>query len=217
LARNLTRIAPRHGFLAGAAGVAALVSVPASALAFSALYALGGAVAIPMGQLVTAMLVWHLVIGLGEALITAAVVSAVLASRPDLVFLARRHTPPALLVDAAGNPVPTATTSGSDRPVAAPTRRWWAIAAGVPVLIAGVLALTASAQPDGLTYVAETLGFAGAEQASATAGSPLAGYDVRGWGSAWATGAAGVFGLAVVAILAYLSLALVASRRHVRA
>lgn len=219
LSSSLVRVAPsqrglsRPGFLAGAAGVGALVSVPSSALAFSALYGLGGTVAIPMGQLVTAMLAWHLAIGVGEALITAAVVSAVLATRQDLVFLARRHARDVVLIDAAGNPIPARNPSPEGQPVAAPSKRWWAVAAAVPVLIAGVLALTASSQPDGLAYVAQTLGFAGAERASATAGSALSGYDVRGWSSAWATGAAGVLGLALVAVISYLSLALISSRR----
>ena len=189
----------------------ALVSVPTSALAFSALYAAGGTVAVPMGQLVTAMLAWHLLIGLGEALITASVVSAVLATRPDLVFLARRHLRTVTLVDAAGNPIPTEPDVA--RPVAAPSKRWWVAAAAVPVLVAGMLALTASGHPDGLAHVASTLGFAAAEQASGAAGSPLAGYGVRGWGNAWATGAAGVLGLAVVAVFAYASLAVIAIRR----
>lgn len=72
-----------------AAALAALVSVPAAALAFTGLYAVGGEAPIPLGSLATAMVGWHTVIGLGEAVITGLVVSAVLAVRPDLVYGAR--------------------------------------------------------------------------------------------------------------------------------
>ena len=42
-----------------------------------------------LGAVTTAMVGWHLVIGLGEAAITGVVVSSVLAARPDLVYGAR--------------------------------------------------------------------------------------------------------------------------------
>lgn len=69
-----------------AAGVGAFASVPAAAAVFVGLFAIGGTVAVPLDAVFLAMVGWHLVIGLGEAAITAAVVSAVLASRPDLVY-----------------------------------------------------------------------------------------------------------------------------------
>jgi len=72
-----------------AAAVGAFVSVPAAAAAFTGLFALGGVADIPTGTVLAAMVGWHAVIGLGEALITGAVVSAVAASRPDLVYAAR--------------------------------------------------------------------------------------------------------------------------------
>lgn len=72
-----------------AAFVAALVSVPASALVFTGIYALGGTADLSLGQLAAAMVGVHVLIGLGEAVITALVVSSVLAVRPDLVYGAR--------------------------------------------------------------------------------------------------------------------------------
>jgi cobalt/nickel transport system permease protein len=72
-----------------AAGVAAALSVPAAALAFTGLYAVGGAAPVPLGPLAATMLGWHLVIGVGEGLITALAVSSVVATRPDLVHGAR--------------------------------------------------------------------------------------------------------------------------------
>jgi cobalt/nickel transport system permease protein len=68
------------------AGFAALVSVPVAAVAFVGLYALGGTAPVPLGSLVLAMGSWHVLIGIGEALITALVVGAVHRTRPDLVY-----------------------------------------------------------------------------------------------------------------------------------
>ncbi len=72
-----------------AAAVAALLSVPVTALGFVGLYAVGGQAPIPLDTLVTAMLGWHVLIGLGEAAITFVVVGAVLGVRPDLAWAAR--------------------------------------------------------------------------------------------------------------------------------
>lgn len=72
-----------------AAGVAAFVSVPASAAAFTVLFALGGTVDLPFASVLTAMVGTHMLIGVGEAVITAAVLSAVVGVRPDLVYGAR--------------------------------------------------------------------------------------------------------------------------------
>ena len=49
----------------------------------------GGNVPVDLGAVLTAMLGWHTVIGLGEAVITGLVVAAVVATRPDLVHGAR--------------------------------------------------------------------------------------------------------------------------------
>jgi cobalamin biosynthesis protein CbiM len=86
LFRLLVRVLPRTRPVAsGAAFAAALVSVPASALAFTLIYAVGGTTAVPIGTVATAMLGVHGLIGIGEAVITAFAVSSVLAVRPDLV------------------------------------------------------------------------------------------------------------------------------------
>ncbi len=75
----------RIGAIAPAAAFGALVSVLASALVFTGLFAVGGTAPVDVGDVLTAMLTWHVVIGLGEAAITALVVGAVVVSRPDLV------------------------------------------------------------------------------------------------------------------------------------
>ncbi|MGH3488746.1 MAG: energy-coupling factor ABC transporter permease, partial [Actinopolymorphaceae bacterium] len=79
----------RPASAAPAAFVAALVSVPVSALCFVGLYAVGGTADISLGTLVAAMLGWHVLIGVGEAAITAATVASIVAVRPDLVYGAR--------------------------------------------------------------------------------------------------------------------------------
>jgi cobalt/nickel transport system permease protein len=67
------------------AGVAAFLSVPASALAFVAEYALGGTAPVSLTAVAAAMGGVHVLIGIGEGIITGLVVAAVLASRPDIV------------------------------------------------------------------------------------------------------------------------------------
>ncbi|MFI6521000.1 energy-coupling factor ABC transporter permease [Spirillospora sp. NPDC050679] len=92
LFRGLLRVLPRaRASVAGATFVAAVVSVPASALAFTAIYAVGGTADVPLGKVAAAMVGVHVLIGVGEALITAVTVSSVLAVRPDLVHGARGH------------------------------------------------------------------------------------------------------------------------------
>lgn len=67
------------------AGIAAFVSVPAAALAFVLEYALGGTAPVSLGAVAAAMGGVHILIGIGEGVITGLVVAAVLASRPDIV------------------------------------------------------------------------------------------------------------------------------------
>ena len=71
------------------AGIAAFVSVPVAALLFVVLYAVGGTAALPLDSLATAMVGVHVLIGVGEGIITFLAVGAILAVRPDLVYGAR--------------------------------------------------------------------------------------------------------------------------------
>jgi cobalt/nickel transport system permease protein len=72
-----------------AAGIAAAVSVVLSALAFTLEYAVGGTGTASVPAVAGAMVGVHVLIGIGEGVITALVVGAVLATRPDLVWGAR--------------------------------------------------------------------------------------------------------------------------------
>jgi cobalt/nickel transport system permease protein len=92
--RLLVKALPRaRAAWMGAAFVAALLSVPASALAFTLEYALGGTGTYALSTVLAAMVGTHVLIGLGEALITALTVGAVLAVRPDLVLGVRDRLP----------------------------------------------------------------------------------------------------------------------------
>ena len=86
----LRQVLPKRPFsVVPAAAVAALVSVPTAALAFSLLFAVGGAADVPFSTVATAMVGVHSVIGIGEAAITALALSSIVAVRPDLVHGAR--------------------------------------------------------------------------------------------------------------------------------
>jgi cobalt/nickel transport system permease protein len=101
--RGLVAVLPRtQASVVGAAGAGALLAVPAAALGFVALYHLGGTTEVPIGTVLGAMLGVHVLIGIGEALITAATVASVLSVRPDLVHGARRLTRPLTLRPVSG-------------------------------------------------------------------------------------------------------------------
>src|SRR3954451_3853345 len=65
------------------AGIGAFVSVPVAALLFVGLFALGGTADIPIDRLATAMVGVHVLIGIGEGIITFLAIGAILAVRPD--------------------------------------------------------------------------------------------------------------------------------------
>jgi cobalt/nickel transport system permease protein len=89
--RVLQAVLPKRlSMVAPAAGIGALVSVPVASFLFVALYAVGGTADIPLGNLATAMVGVHVLIGIGEGVITGLAVGSIVAVRPDLVYGARR-------------------------------------------------------------------------------------------------------------------------------
>lgn len=80
---------PTRRSVVTASAAAGLLAVPGAAAAFTLLYWIGGTTPVPIDTLLPAMVGVHLLIGIGEATITAAVVSSVVAVRPDLVHGAR--------------------------------------------------------------------------------------------------------------------------------
>ncbi|MEV0007231.1 energy-coupling factor ABC transporter permease [Streptomyces sp. NPDC051840] len=198
LFRGLTRVLPPTRRSATIASfVAALVSVPAAAVAFTLIYAVGGTTDVPLGNVFTAMVGVHVLIGIGEALITALTVGTVLAVRPDLVHGARGLSAPLKLrvdgelVDApaAAAPAPVAARS---------TRAVWAAGLAAAVVLAGFVSFYASASPDGLEKVAADKGIDEKVQEHHTADSPLADYGVKDISNARISGGlAGVIGVGV--------------------
>lgn len=190
LFRGLVKVLPRkRRSITVASFVAALLSVPAAAVAFTALYALGGTADVPIGKVFTAMVGVHLLIGIGEAAITALTVGAVIAVRPDLVYGARGLTKPLELrtsplaapadepaPEAAPAPVPAAAAPA---PARRSVRRVWLAGLAAALVCAGGLSYYASADPDGLEKVAHDHGIDAKTEDHAAKDSPLADYGVK--------------------------------------
>ncbi|MEU6057782.1 energy-coupling factor ABC transporter permease [Streptomyces sp. NPDC047097] len=183
LFRTLVKVLPRRrSSVTAASFVAALVSVPAAAAAFTLLYAIGGTTDVPVGTVLAAMLGVHVLIGIGEALITAVTVGAVLAVRPDLVYGARDLAAPLKLrVGGALVDAPAREPEPASAPVHRhSTRRVWGVGAAAALVLAAFFSFYASASPDGLERVAADKGIDREVQDHGLADSPLADYGVAG-------------------------------------
>lgn len=88
LYRLLYRVGGRkHSSVPVLAGIAAFASLPMSAAAFAVEFAIGGtAESVSMGAIWAALVGTHALIGVGEGVLTALVVGAVMSARPDLVY-----------------------------------------------------------------------------------------------------------------------------------
>ncbi|MGW3986802.1 energy-coupling factor ABC transporter permease [Streptomyces sp. NPDC004830] len=199
--RGLVKVLPRtRRTVTAASFVAALLSVPAAALVFTLLYAVGGTTDVSIGKVATAMIGVHLLIGIGEAVITALTVGAVVAVRPDLVYGARGLTRKLKLrvngelVDAPqAGPEPVAARSSH--------RRVWAAGLVTSLVLAGFVSFYASANPDGLEKVAGDNGIDEKTEEHAAADSPLADYGVEDVDDARLSGGlAGVIGVGVTVV-----------------
>lgn len=159
LVRRVLRATPTS--VAVAAGIAGFASVVLSAAAFSLQWLFGATVAVPFDRVFTAMVGIHTIIGIGEGVITALTVAAVLAARPDLV------------------------TGARDLGVAATprrrgTRRFVLAGLAVALVVAVGVAQFAVDDPDGLERVAEDTGFAEAERDHRFGDSVFADYATSG-------------------------------------
>ncbi|MEU9862788.1 energy-coupling factor ABC transporter permease [Streptomyces sp. NPDC047971] len=212
LFRGLVLVLPRtRRSVTVASFVAALVSVPAAAAAFTLVYAVGGTTDVPFGKVLTAMVGVHTLIGVGEAVITMLTVGAVIAVRPDLVYGARGLSAPLKLrvngelVDA--EPASPAADPGSPKKV-------WIGGVVAALVLAGVVSFYASASPDGLEKVAADKGIDKNVEEHATADSPLADYGVKGIEAARLSGGlAGVIGVGATLALGTGAFWLVRRRR----
>ncbi|KOG08931.1 MULTISPECIES: energy-coupling factor ABC transporter permease [Streptomyces] len=179
LFRGLVLVLPRtRRSVTVASFAAALVSVPAAAAAFTLLYAVGGTTDVPLSKVLTAMVGVHVLIGIGEAVITMLTVGAVVAVRPDLVYGARGLTAP-LKLRVGGELVDAAPAAPATAPAGSPKKLW--IGGLVTALVlAGFVSFYASASPDGLEKVAADKGIDSKVEDHAAADSPLADYGVKG-------------------------------------
>ncbi|MDQ8705174.1 energy-coupling factor ABC transporter permease [Streptomyces sp. LHD-70] len=196
LFRGLVKVLPKkRRSVTVASFLAALVSVPAAAAAFTGMYALGGTTYVPVDTVLTAMVGVHTLIGLGEAAITAATVGAVIAVRPDLVYGARGLTAPLKL--RVGDELVDAAPATAREPVRSP-RKVWITGLVASVVLAGFVSFYASASPDGLEKVAADKGMDKEAEEHATANSPLADYGVEDIADGRLSGGlAGVIGVGV--------------------
>lgn len=227
--RGLVKALPRgRRAVTAASFAAAAVSVPAAAAAFTGLYALGGTTDVPLGTVLAAMTGVHVLIGLGEAAITALTVGAVLAVRPDLVYGARglarplelRTSPLAGPAEGAGarEPAGEPEPAGAPRPaVRRSTRRVWLAGVAAALVCAGGVSYYASASPDGLEKVARDKGLDAKAEEHAAKDSPLADYGVRDIADPRISGGlAGVLGVGAT-LAAGTGVFLVARRRRTAA
>ncbi|MEU6631445.1 energy-coupling factor ABC transporter permease [Streptomyces parvus] len=203
--RLLTGLLPRTRRSATASAfVAALASVPASAAAFTLLYWIGGTTDIPIGKVFTAMVGVHVLIGIGEAVITALTVGAVLAVRPDLVHGVQGSlaAPLKLRIDGELVDAPAATRDPEPAPARRSTRGFWITGLVSAFLLAGFVSFYASANPDGLERVAADQGIDEKVEEHGAADSPLADYGVGDIANARLSGGlAGVIGVSATVVV----------------
>lgn len=178
-------VAGRRPWAIVAAGFgAAWLSVVVAALATSLQLAASGTAAAQI--VVPAMLGVHALIGIGEGLITAAALSFLIATRPDLL--------PSYVTDTLADRVRSLGRRG-------------VLLGGVAIGVAlALLSPLASSAPDGLERVAEQLGFHEVDQGVAV--QPPTGvlpdYTVPGLATEWfSTILAALIGVIIVLALAY--------------
>lgn len=200
--RGLVKVLPRtRRSITASSFIAALLSVPAAAVAFTFLYALGGTTDVSIGKVATAMVGVHVLIGIGEAAITALTVGAVIAVRPDLVYGARGLTQK-LKIRVGGELVDAPEAAPAPAPVAARShRKVWIAGLVTSLVLAGFVSFYASANPDGLEKVAAGKGIDKKTEEHATSDSPLADYGVKDiTDTRLSGGLAGVIGVGVTVV-----------------
>ena len=114
--------------------LAGILSVVFSSIAFTIQYAIGGTISIPVGTVLIAMVTTHLIIGLGEGIITALIITLLIRVRPDLVYAFDRNDKNTTKVSFYGLFI-------------------------ILILLLSLVTPFASSSPDGLESVAEEFGF----------------------------------------------------------
>ena len=114
--------------------LAGILSVVFSSIAFTIQYAIGGTISIPVGTVLLAMVTTHFIIGFGEGIITALIVTLLIRVRPDLIYAYERSDENTTKVSFYGLFI-------------------------ILILLLSLVTPFASSSPDGLESVAEEFGF----------------------------------------------------------
>ena len=114
--------------------LAGILSVVFSSIAFTIQYAIGGTISIPVGTVLLAMVTTHFIIGLGEGIITALIITLLIRVRPDLIYAYERSDENTTKVSFYGLFI-------------------------ILILLLSLVTPFASSSPDGLESVAEEFGF----------------------------------------------------------
>ncbi len=181
----LTRGAASRSRKAVAAFVAAWTGCFAAALAAAAMLWVSGRVPLVAG--LGAMGFWHALIGVGEGLITAGLVSYLLGVRPDLL--------------------------AGERPREGVRIRGVAITLGIVAVAAAGLSFLASTRPDGLEFVYFEKGLGAAFAEKALVRSPMPDYLLPGVENETLAGIlAGAVGLVLTGVLLYVGIRAIRGR-----
>ena len=114
--------------------LAGILSVVFSSIAFTVQYAIGGTISIPVGTVLLAMVTTHFIIGFGEGIITALIITLLIRVRPDLIYAYERSDENTTKVSFYGLFI-------------------------ILILLFSLVTPFASSSPDGLESVAEEFGF----------------------------------------------------------
>ena len=114
--------------------LAGILSVVFSSIAFTIQYAIGGTISIPVGTVLLAMVTTHFIIGFGEGIITALIITLLIRVRPDLIYAYERSDENTIKVSFYGLFI-------------------------ILILLLSLITPFASSSPDGLESVAEEFGF----------------------------------------------------------
>ena len=114
--------------------LAGILSVVFSSIAFTIQYAIGGTISIPVGTVLLAMVTTHFIIGFGEGIITALIITLLIRVRPDLIYAYERSDENTTKVSFYGLFI-------------------------ILILLLSLMTPFASSSPDGLESVAEEFGF----------------------------------------------------------
>jgi cobalt/nickel transport system permease protein len=174
------------GGVIGSTGIAAWASVVMASIAFSIEWLFGATAPVSFDDVFAAMVGVHALIGIGEGVISALALAAVLASRPDLVYGATDLERTQLAESKVG------------------VRTFVGAGVLVALVFAAVVSQFATDDPDGLERVAEDTGFVESGQDHTLADVIFADYATAGIDNETLSLAiAGIVGTIVTLLVAY--------------